>query len=145
MIWYTFCAYRKGTRIYGPTPGKHFCMIMGAFRLFNGPKPASVTPRCREYAELAEGRLWRMEKKPAPREGGWILQSMDFLFRAIAEPSRNCPPVDLEDTGVAPDAHQRGIKRRRPWLELPGDIVANSPGDMDEKEAPYALRDLSLD
>ena len=135
----------QGNAHLRPHDGQTFLYDNGAFRLFNGVIPESVLLRCRAYAALAEWRLWCLAKKPAPRGDGGILQAMDFLSRSIAEPSRNAQSADLEDTGVAPDAQQRGVKRRRPWSELPGDHVALSTGDLGEKEVIYALRELSLD
>ena len=140
-----FLRLSKGNAHLRPRAGKTLRYDNGAFRLFNGVAPESVLKRCREYAELSEWLLWCLSKKSAPREGGGILQALGVRYRAIAESSRKSPSDDLEDTGVSPDAHQRGVKRRIPWSELPEANVPLSSGDLGDNDAIYALRELSLD
>ena len=97
-----FLHLSQGSTHLRPHAGQTFLYDNGAFRLFNGVMRESVLQRCREYDELSEWRLWCLAKKPVPREDAEILQAIGFLFRAIAESSRNAPSADLEDTGVAP-------------------------------------------
>ena len=117
----------------------------GAFRLFNGVMPESVLQRSREYAEIVEGCLWYLGRRPVSREEAKIIAELDTVFRAITIESADDSSAELGGSGVGVEEAPRGIKRKRTWLAPPSGDIANLPDELGESKIICALREHALE
>ena len=117
----------------------------GAFRIFNGVMPESVVRRCREYAEIVDGCLRWLGKRPVPSEEAEIIAALDSVFRAINNESPNDSPVERADSGLCVDENPLGIKRMRTWMSPPAGDCANLPTTLDGEKIFYAVAEHSPD